>query len=180
MEYPESNIDRIAVPLLLKAGFHHVHLSVGFTAPFGCPLAMKYFDSFYRALVSTYHLQQRAVLIGLSRGGLYAHRLACEHPERVSVVYGDTRSGYRRAGIGMHRMCIRMHNKTLKFLFYFAQINILLAISISRIENICKKTSTFQKPNSNFINFLRKTNEKYVLGNITATFAPITSIVGMR
>jgi pimeloyl-ACP methyl ester carboxylesterase len=28
-------------------------------------------------------------LIGISRGGLYAHRFAARHPERVNVIYGD-------------------------------------------------------------------------------------------
>jgi pimeloyl-ACP methyl ester carboxylesterase len=31
----------------------------------------------------------RAALIGISRGGLYAHRYAAQHPDRVAVIYGD-------------------------------------------------------------------------------------------
>ena len=34
-------------------------------------------------------LAQRAALIGISRGCLYAHRFAAEHPDKVSVIYGD-------------------------------------------------------------------------------------------
>jgi pimeloyl-ACP methyl ester carboxylesterase len=32
---------------------------------------------------------RQAVLIGISRGGLYAHRYAATHPNRVSVIYDD-------------------------------------------------------------------------------------------
>jgi pimeloyl-ACP methyl ester carboxylesterase len=86
MEFPEAFTERCAAPALLAAGFHHVHLSVGNT--FGSPGAQKYFDAFYRLLVSR-GLAEKAVLIGLSRGGLYAYRFAGEHPERVAVLYGD-------------------------------------------------------------------------------------------
>ena len=34
-------------------------------------------------------LAVKPALIGLSRGGLYAHRFAADHPDKVSVVYGD-------------------------------------------------------------------------------------------
>ena len=33
------------------------------------------------------------MLIGISRGGLYAYRFASEHPERVAVIYGDAAVG---------------------------------------------------------------------------------------
>jgi pimeloyl-ACP methyl ester carboxylesterase len=34
-------------------------------------------------------LASKAALIGISRGCLYAHRFAAEHPDKVSVIYGD-------------------------------------------------------------------------------------------
>ena len=34
-------------------------------------------------------LGKKAVLIDISRGGLYAYRWAAEYPEKVAVIYGD-------------------------------------------------------------------------------------------
>ena len=86
MEFPDAFTDRCAAPALLAAGFHHVHIVVGNT--FGCPDAVKYFKAFHELLVAR-GLAPKAVLIGLSRGGLYAYRFASEYPERVAVIYGD-------------------------------------------------------------------------------------------
>ena len=86
MEFPDAFTERCAAPALLAAGFHHVHIVVGNT--FGCPDAVKHFNAFYELLVA-HGLAPKAVLIGISRGGLYAYRFASEHPERVAVIYGD-------------------------------------------------------------------------------------------
>jgi len=86
MEFPNAFTDRCAAPQLLAAGFHHVHIAVGNT--FGCPGALRHFDAFYDVLTKA-GLAKRGTLIGISRGGLYAYRWAAEHPERVSVIYGD-------------------------------------------------------------------------------------------
>ncbi len=86
MEFPDSFTDRCAAPALLAAGFHHAHIVVGNT--FGSPGAVKHFDAFYDTLTAK-GLGKKATLIGISRGGLYAHRFASEGPERVAVIYGD-------------------------------------------------------------------------------------------
>ena len=86
MEFPDAFTERCAAPALLAAGFHHVHIAVGNT--FGCPDAVKHFNAFYQLLVAR-GFAPKAVLIGISRGGLYAYRFASEHPERVAVIYGD-------------------------------------------------------------------------------------------
>jgi pimeloyl-ACP methyl ester carboxylesterase len=86
LEFPDAFTARCAIPQLLAAGLHHVHIRVGNT--FGSPAAQDQFDAFYRELTSR-GLAPRAVLIGLSRGGLYAHRWAARHPDRVAVLYGD-------------------------------------------------------------------------------------------
>lgn len=90
MEFPDAFTDRCAAPALLAAGFHHVHIVIGNT--FGCPEAVKHFDAFYEQLVAR-GLAPKAVLIGISRGGLYAYRFASERPDRVSVIYGDASVG---------------------------------------------------------------------------------------
>src|SRR4029079_17201250 len=84
MEFPDAFTDRCAAPSLLKEGFYHVHISVGNT--FGSPGALKHFDAFYDVLQSA-GLAKRGALIGISRGGLYAHRWASAHPDRVAVIY---------------------------------------------------------------------------------------------
>ncbi len=86
MEFPDSFTERCAAPALLKKGFYHGHIIVGNT--FGCPAALKHFDAFYKA-VTAKGLSKKAVLIGISRGGLYAYRWAAEDPSRVAVIYGD-------------------------------------------------------------------------------------------
>jgi len=86
MEFPDAFTERCAAPALLKKGFYHVHIEVGNT--FGCPSAVKHFNAFYEVLISK-GLSKKAVLIGLSRGGLYAYRWASENPRKVAVIYGD-------------------------------------------------------------------------------------------
>lgn len=86
MEFPDAFTERCAAPQLLAAGFHHAHIVVGNT--FGCPEAVKHLKAFHDLLVA-HGLAEKAVLIGLSRGGLYAYRFASEHPDSVAVIYGD-------------------------------------------------------------------------------------------
>ena len=86
MEFPDAFTEQCAAPALLAKGFHHVHIVVGNT--FGCPAAMRHFNAFYDVLQSR-GLAKKAVLIGISRGGLYAYRWASENPDKVAVIYGD-------------------------------------------------------------------------------------------
>lgn len=86
MEFPDAFTTRCAAPELLKAGFHHAHIKVGNT--FGAPAAQEKFRAFHAELTRR-GLAQRAVLIGISRGGLYAHRFAAENAGCVSLIYGD-------------------------------------------------------------------------------------------
>lgn len=86
MEFPDAFTDRCAAPQLLEKGFHHAHIAVGNT--FGSPEAVKHFVAFHASLRER-GLAEKAVLIGISRGGLYAYRFATENPSKVSVIYGD-------------------------------------------------------------------------------------------
>ncbi|MHB1034909.1 MAG: nucleoside hydrolase [Pirellulales bacterium] len=86
MEFPDAFTERCAAPALLEKGFHHAHIAVGNT--FGSPDAVKKFQAFHASLRQR-GLSEKAVLIGLSRGGLYAYRFAAENPSKVSVIYGD-------------------------------------------------------------------------------------------
>lgn len=86
MEFPNAFTERCAQPALLEKGFYHAHIVVGNT--FGCPAAVKHFNAFYDA-VRTQGLAAKVVLIGISRGGLYAYRWASENSDKVAVIYGD-------------------------------------------------------------------------------------------
>jgi pimeloyl-ACP methyl ester carboxylesterase len=86
MEFPDAFTERCAAPQLLAKGFYHAHITVGNT--FGSPEAVKQFNAFYRDLVDR-GFAKKVVLIGISRGGLYAYRWASENPEQAAVIYGD-------------------------------------------------------------------------------------------
>ena len=84
--FPDAFTERCAAPALLSRGFHHAFLDVGNT--FGSPAAVAKLDRFHDELVRR-GLAPRPALIGISRGSLYAHRFAGDHPDKVSVIYGD-------------------------------------------------------------------------------------------
>jgi pimeloyl-ACP methyl ester carboxylesterase len=84
--FPDAFTERCAAPALVARGFHHAFLDVGNT--FGAPAAVAKLARFHDELVRR-GLSPRPALIGISRGSLYAHRFAADHPEKVSVIYGD-------------------------------------------------------------------------------------------
>lgn len=86
MMFPDAFTERCAAPLLLRRGFYHVYLDVGNS--FGSPRAVQKLHAFQQ-LLDRHGFHPRAVLIGISRGGLYAHRYAATHPQCVSVIYDD-------------------------------------------------------------------------------------------
>lgn len=86
LEFPDAFTENCGATDLLKEGYYHVHIKVGNT--FGCPEAVKHFNAFYKVLTEL-GLAKKAVLIGKSRGGLYAYRWASENPDKVTVIYGD-------------------------------------------------------------------------------------------
>jgi len=86
LEFPDAFTSRIGVPMLLEQGFHHVHIAVGNT--FGCPAALRHFDALYAA-VTARGLAPKGILIGISRGGLYAYNWASLNPGKVACIYGD-------------------------------------------------------------------------------------------
>ena len=86
MMFPDAFTVRCAAPQLVAAGFHHAFLDVGNT--FGSPAAVAQLAAFHDELVRR-GLGPKPALVGISRGGLYAHRYASEHPDHVAVIYGD-------------------------------------------------------------------------------------------
>jgi pimeloyl-ACP methyl ester carboxylesterase len=84
--FPDAFTERCAAPQLVAAGFHHAFIDVGNT--FGSPAALEILAAFHDELVRR-GLAARPALVGISRGGLFAHRYAAAHPERVAAIYGD-------------------------------------------------------------------------------------------
>lgn len=72
---------------LLKQGYHVVHAVAG--NALGGPAAMKHWDDLYEYLRFEHLLADRAVLEGMSRGGLYVFNWAARHPDKVACIYAD-------------------------------------------------------------------------------------------
>jgi pimeloyl-ACP methyl ester carboxylesterase len=72
---------------LLARGWHVAYLDCKNT--FGSPETLRHWEVFYRRLTREHGLSSRAVLLGMSRGGLYVYRWAAAHPETVSLIHGD-------------------------------------------------------------------------------------------
>ncbi|MCD6303935.1 MAG: prolyl oligopeptidase family serine peptidase [Planctomycetes bacterium] len=72
---------------LLKKGFHLVYMDVA--GLYGCPQAVRHWDAFYAYLTGNYGLARRAVLEGMSRGGLIVYNWAEANPDKVACIYAD-------------------------------------------------------------------------------------------
>jgi pimeloyl-ACP methyl ester carboxylesterase len=72
---------------LLRKGFHVVYIN----APLLCggPEAVELWNHFYDLLVNTYELNSKAVLEGMSRGGLYIYNWGSANPDKVACIYAD-------------------------------------------------------------------------------------------
>ena len=72
---------------LLAKGWHVAYTDL--QNLYGGPAAMERMDQFHEHLVSQFHLSEKVVLEGFSRGGLFALNWAIRHPERASALYLD-------------------------------------------------------------------------------------------
>jgi pimeloyl-ACP methyl ester carboxylesterase len=72
---------------LLAAGWHVAYIHV--SDMYGAPPAIETMNAFHDELVRAYGLNQRAVLEGFSRGGLYAGNFAIAHPDKTAALYLD-------------------------------------------------------------------------------------------
>lgn len=77
---PQLDID------LLEHGFHLTYCDVADL--FGSPKATKRWDEFYKLAVHA-GLNKKAVLEGMSRGGLIIYNWAVKNTKRVACIYGD-------------------------------------------------------------------------------------------
>lgn len=72
---------------MLNEGYHIVYCDV--TDLFGSPKAVKRWDEFYATLRNEHGFAEKAVLEGMSRGGLIVYNWAIANPDKVAVIYGD-------------------------------------------------------------------------------------------
>jgi len=72
---------------LLNKGFHIAYVNVA--GLFGSPEAVARWDAFYKYLVESHGFDRKAVLEGMSRGGLIVYNWAAKNPEKVHCIYAD-------------------------------------------------------------------------------------------
>jgi pimeloyl-ACP methyl ester carboxylesterase len=72
---------------LLEKGFHVVYVDVA--GLYGSPQAVERWDRFYSYLTQVHGFDDKAVLEGLSRGGLIIYNWAASNPEKVHCIYAD-------------------------------------------------------------------------------------------
>ena len=72
---------------LLAKGFHVVYIDV--RGLYGGGIAVARFNRFYEFLIRKFKLHPKAVLEGMSRGGLDAYNWASENTDKVSCIYAD-------------------------------------------------------------------------------------------
>jgi len=77
---------RVYVDRFLGAGFHVAGVDVGTSC--GSPSAARLCQEFYKRLVSEFHLNHKARLVGQSNGGLIAYAWAFRHPDSVDRIFG--------------------------------------------------------------------------------------------
>ena len=72
---------------LLRAGFHLVYVDVA--GLYGNDEAVHLWDQFYKYLRKKYKLNRKAVLEGMSRGGLIVYNWASKNTKKVACIYAD-------------------------------------------------------------------------------------------
>lgn len=72
---------------LLSRGYTRVYYSI--SNKYGSYHAVRLMHDFYRHVIKEFDLDEKCVLFGFSRGGLYAFNFALFYPECVSKIYLD-------------------------------------------------------------------------------------------
>lgn len=72
---------------LLGKGYHLVYMDV--VNMYGAPVAVAHWNEFYAHLAGKHGFASKAVLEGMSRGGLIIFNWAKVNPEKVACIYGD-------------------------------------------------------------------------------------------
>jgi pimeloyl-ACP methyl ester carboxylesterase len=72
---------------MLGAGWHVAYFKV--SDMYGAPASVDLMEKFHTFATKAYGLNQRVVLEGFSRGGLYAVNFAATHPDKTAALYLD-------------------------------------------------------------------------------------------
>lgn len=73
--------------MMVEKGYYRAYIKL--SNMFGCPEAVDKMKLFHDFLVKEYGLYEKAILVGVSRGGLYSVNYAAKYPEDVSALYLD-------------------------------------------------------------------------------------------
>ena len=73
---------------LFNDGYTRVYYQI--SDKYGSPSSIELMHSFYLDLLSRYSLNKKCILIGYSRGGLYAFNFALKYPNCVKKMYLDS------------------------------------------------------------------------------------------
>lgn len=72
---------------MAREGYHVAYCSL--SNRYGCPSAVEDMEKFRAMMVDAYGLNERPVLYGMSRGGLYAFNYSLKYPQYVDKLYLD-------------------------------------------------------------------------------------------
>lgn len=73
--------------LLLSEGFHIAYINTNNL--YGSPRAVGIWNDLYQKLTTTYQLNKKVALAGVSRGGLFVYNWAKVNPEKVACIYAE-------------------------------------------------------------------------------------------
>ena len=85
-EFLDCGFDTVDVEML-RRGYFLVYYRV--SDMYGCPKSIGYMKKFYDFIVSELDLDQKTILFGFSRGGLYSVNFALRYPAIVRALYLD-------------------------------------------------------------------------------------------
>ncbi len=98
---------------------------------YGSPAAVALMKQFYDMVVTTFHLNPKVIILGFSRGGLYAMNFARQYPTAVSALYLDAPvldikswPGGLMTGIGaaaQYAECLECYDLTTTTVLAFAE-----------------------------------------------------------
>lgn len=83
--FPEWHYEMDSI--LLSRGFHIAFINCN--DMYGSPAAMQVWERYYQHLIANYSFAKKAVLEGVSRGGLYVYNWAKRNPDKVSCIYAE-------------------------------------------------------------------------------------------
>ncbi len=140
--------------ILLSRGFYIAFINCN--DMYGSPAAMQVWERFYQHLTTNYSFAKKAVLEGVSRGGLYVYNWAKRNPDKVSCIYAeapvlDIKSwpggkGKGKGNIENWKQCLSVFSLTEEAAMNFTNnafdhLESLAAYKVPLINVVCKSDS---------------------------------------